>query len=151
MQMHFYNRHLKNRIKEIVSRCDVCQCLKLVGQGHGEVSPREAALLPWQEVAVDLIGPWTLQVGNQKHTFSALTIIDMVTNLVKVVRIDNKTSAHVAPHFESTWLSCYPRPIHLIYDQGGEFVGYSIQHMLDRLHIHCHPISGKNPHCKQMH
>jgi hypothetical protein len=113
MQMHFYNRHLKNRIEDIVSRCDACQRLKLVGRGHGEVAPREAALLPWREVAVDLIGPWTLQVGDQKHTFSALTMIDMVTNLVEVVRIDNKTSAHIALHFENTWLSLYPRPIHI--------------------------------------
>jgi transposase InsO family protein len=82
-------------------------------------------------------------------------MIDMVTNLVEVVRIDNKTSAHVALHFENTWLSRYPRPIHLIYDQGGEFTGYYFQHMLDRLNIHCHPISAKNPQansiCERMH
>jgi hypothetical protein len=80
MQRHFSNQHLKNRIKEIVSPCDTCQRLKLVGQGHGEVAPQEAALLPWQEVAVDLIGPWTLQVGDQKHMFSTSTMIDMVTH-----------------------------------------------------------------------
>jgi hypothetical protein len=83
--MHFYNQHLRKRIEDIVSQCDACQRLKLVGRGHGEVAPREAALLPWREVTVDLIGPWTLQVGDQKHTFSALTMIDMVTNLVEVV------------------------------------------------------------------
>ncbi len=88
-------------------------------------SSREAALLPWQEATVDLIGPWTLQVDHQKHTFSALTIIDMVTNLVEVIQIDNKTAAHTALYFENTWLSHYPRPIHLIYDRGGEFTGYS--------------------------
>ena len=82
---------------------------------------------------MDLIGPWTLEINNQKHTFSALTIIDMVTNLVEVVRIDNKSAAHVALHFENTWLSRYPRPLHLIYDQGGEFTGYAFQNMLNRL------------------
>jgi hypothetical protein len=79
MTMHFCNRHLRNRIEDIVSRCDTCQRLKLVGRGHGEVAPREAALLPWREVAVDLVGPWTLQIGDQKNTFIALTMIDMVT------------------------------------------------------------------------
>jgi hypothetical protein len=83
MLMHVYNRHLQNKIENIVSRCDTCQRFKLVGRGHGEVASREAALLPWQKVAVDLIGPWTIQVGDQKHTFIALTMIDMVTNLVK--------------------------------------------------------------------
>jgi transposase InsO family protein len=155
MKMHFYNRHLKNRIEDIVSRCDTCQRLKLTGRGHGEVAAREAALLPWREIAVDLIGPWTLRIGGQENTFIALTMIDMVTNLVEVVRLDNKTSAHVALHFENTWLSRYPRPIHVIYDQGGEFTGYPFQNLLQRHHIHRHPISSKNPQansvCERMH
>jgi transposase InsO family protein len=82
-------------------------------------------------------------------------MIDMVTNLVEVVRIDNKTAAHVALHFENTWLSRYPRPMHLIYDQGGEFTGYAFQSMLSRLHIHRHPVSAKHPQansvCERMH
>jgi hypothetical protein len=41
--------------------------------------------MPWQQIAVDLVGPWTLSVGQQEITFTALTIIDMVTNLVEVV------------------------------------------------------------------
>jgi hypothetical protein len=109
MKMHFCNQHLKNRIEDIVSRCDTCQRLKLVGRGHGEVAAREAALLPWQEITFNCIGPWTLHIGDQEHTFIALTMIDMVSNLVEVVQLDNKTSAHVALHFENTWLSQYPR------------------------------------------
>ena len=153
--MHFYNRKLRNKIEDIVSRCDTCQRQKLVGRGHGEVAPREAALLPWREVAVDLIGPWTLEVAEQRLPFIALTMIDMVTNLVEVVRLNNKTAAHVALHFENAWLARYPRPIHLIYDQGGEFTGYQFQRMLTRHHIHRHPITAKNPQansvCERMH
>jgi hypothetical protein len=153
--MHFCNRHLRNRIEDIVSRCNTCQRLKLVGRGHGKVALREAASLPWREVAVDLVGPWTSQVGDQKNTFVALTMIDMVANLVEVVRIDNKTAAHVAHHFENTWLSRFPRPTHLIYDQGGEFTGHAFQNMLNRLHVHRHPVSAKNPQansvCERMH
>ena len=111
--------------------------------------------MPWREVAVDLVGPWTLRIGAQEHIFSALTMIDMVTNLVEVVRIDNITSAHVALHFENTWLSRYPRPIHVIYDQGGELTGYPFQQLLQRHHIHRHPISSKNPQansvCERIH
>jgi hypothetical protein len=36
-------------------------------------------------------------------------MIDMVTNLVKVVRIDNKIATHIALHSENTWSSRYPR------------------------------------------
>jgi hypothetical protein len=50
-------------------------------------------VLPWQDVAVDLIGPWTISVGGQKQWCHALTIIDKVTNLVEVVRVNNTTTA----------------------------------------------------------
>ncbi|KAG7343122.1 hypothetical protein IV203_021067 [Nitzschia inconspicua] len=46
----------------------------------------------------------------------------MVTNLVEVVRIDSKSSSHVAMHFENSWLAKYPRPLNVIHDQGGEFI-----------------------------
>jgi hypothetical protein len=130
---------------------------KLVGRGHGEVATQEAALLPWREVPVDLIGPWTLHIDHRDHTFMALTMIDMVTSLVEVIRLNNNTSAHVSLHFENTWLSQYPTPIHVIYDQGGECTGYQFQHLLQQLHIHRHPTStSKNPQqansvCLRMH
>jgi hypothetical protein len=67
-------------------------------------------LLPWQDVALDLIGPWTLSIGDEKLKFSAPTVIDMVTNLVEVevFSISNKTAAHATIQFENTWLSRYP-------------------------------------------
>jgi hypothetical protein len=43
----------------------------------------------------------------------------------------------------------------MAYNQGGEFVGFQFQQMLDRHHIHKHPITAKNPQanavCKRMH
>jgi hypothetical protein len=73
-----------------------------VGRPYGELAAREAALVPWSEIAVDTIGPWTLQVGNQQVEFKALTIIDHVSNLVELVRVDNGTVAHVGLQFEIT-------------------------------------------------
>jgi hypothetical protein len=58
--------------------------------------------MPWRDVAVNLIGPWLVPVHDRVYKFRALTIIDMVTNLVEVVRIGNKSSATVAFHFENT-------------------------------------------------
>ena len=66
-----------------------------------------------------------------------------------------KTAAHVALQFENTWLSRYPRPINITYDQGGEFIGYHFRQMLQRHDITPHPISSKNPQansvCERMH
>ena len=153
--MHFYNAKLKNRIEDIISRCDTCQRNKLIGRGHGETAPREAALLPWRDVAVDLIGPWTIEVAGQEIVYNALTVIDLVTNLVEVIRIQNKTAAHIGLLFENHWLSRYPLPSSVIYDQGGEFIGYHFQRVLDRHHIHGRPTTAKNPQansvCERMH
>ena len=60
----------------------------------------------------------------------ALTIIDTVTNYPEIIRIHNKTAAHVALQFGNAWLSCYPHPIRCIFDQGPEFIGSAFQNML---------------------
>jgi hypothetical protein len=60
---------------------------------------------------VDMIGPWTLEVGDRNVKFIALTIIDLVTNLVEIVCVNNKMSSAVTAHFVNVWLACYPKPI----------------------------------------
>ena len=91
----------------------------------------------------------------KKKFFLALTIIDTVTNLVEIVLLDKKSAANVALQFQNTWLARYPRPIHLIYDQGSEFTGAAFQQMLYRTHINGRPITVKNPQansiCERMH
>ncbi len=44
---------------------------------------------------MDLIGPWTVQVHGNPYKFEALSVIDTVTNLVKLIRIDDKRSKTV--------------------------------------------------------
>ncbi len=69
--------------------------------------------------------------------------------------VNNKTAAHVARQFENTWLARYPRPLHVIHDQGGEFIGWHFQQMLQNNGIHSHPTSSKNPQantiCEHIH
>ena len=73
-------------------------------------------MAPWREVAVDLIGPWKVKLGNVPNEdrqesyieFNAFTCIDPVTNLVELIRINNKTAAHIGAKFEQGWLSRFP-------------------------------------------
>jgi hypothetical protein len=62
---------------------------------------------------MDMIGPWTIEVGDRKEKFSALMIIDFVTNLVEIVCVTNKTSAAVTAHFVNAWLAYYPTQCHV--------------------------------------
>jgi hypothetical protein len=41
--------------------------------------PREANLVPWDEVHVNLIGSWSMTVNDQELSFYALTCIDPVS------------------------------------------------------------------------
>jgi len=70
---HFYHPHLKRSIEEFVQHCNVCHRYKLNNVQYGELPPHEAEVAPWQEVAVDLIGPWKVQCTGQQLTFNALT------------------------------------------------------------------------------
>ncbi len=61
--------------------------------------------MPFEECAVDLIGPWTIQVRDKPYEFNALTMIDTVSNLVELVQIDDKTLAHIAKKYAQVWLT----------------------------------------------
>lgn len=138
-------------------KCRVCQRRKLQGSGYGELPPREAIMMPWQEVHVDLIRPWIVKVDNVDHEikFQALTCVDPVTNIVEMVRIDNKTAEHIAQQFQNLWLCRYPRPLWCIHDNGGEFIGWEFQRLLYKAKIEDAPITSKNPQgnatCERMH
>ncbi len=69
-----------------------CQRNKLSGTGYGLLPERELRSVPFEECVVDLIGPWIIQVCNKPYEFNALTVIDTVSNLVELVRIDEKMS-----------------------------------------------------------
>jgi hypothetical protein len=132
-----YNPQLHKLVEAVITPCTHCQHYKNVQYGHGASAPRKADLLPWNNVAVDTIGPWVLSVQNRQEKFYTLTIIDMVTNLTETVQLNNCTSAHAATVSINTWLARYPKPTFCIYDQDSEFIGWSFQHMLDQYDMIC--------------
>lgn len=145
LSTHFYNPSLRRMIDDFVAKCSSCQQFKNNTRRYGHLAPREARLQPWDTVAVDLIGPWTIPIPNQLLTFNALTCIDTTTNYVELIPIANKTSMHIAFLFETEWLARYPRPLTCIHDQGPEFTALAFQNMLHRNQITSAPISVKNP------
>jgi hypothetical protein len=72
---------------------------------------------------MDLIGPWTIQVHGNPYEFEALSVIDTVTNLVKIIRINDKKSQTVARKLAQCWLTHYPWPQRCVHDPGTEFTG----------------------------
>lgn len=126
------------------------------GKGYGLLPDRDVVSQPWDKIAVDLIRPWEIKIRNRSVTFSALTIIDTTTNLVEMVRIENKTRAYITNKFRQCWLSRYPRPQRTVHDGGGEFTGHKFKTMCTNFGELKDPQStAKNPQsnaiCERMH
>ena len=71
----------------------------LVCKGYGLLPENEIKEQRFKEAAVDLIGPWEVKVHNKNLKFLPLTIIDPVTNLTELVRVNNKTANIVLRKF----------------------------------------------------
>ncbi len=54
-----------------------CHKYKLAGCGYGLLPKREVQIAPWEEYAINVIGPWKVKVNGQQVEFDALTCIDM--------------------------------------------------------------------------
>ena len=79
------NRFVSPRISVLCKEytCPVnCHQWTQQGQGYGRLRPRIAQVIPWDDVAVDLVGPWKINANNREYIFNALTCIYPVTNLV---------------------------------------------------------------------
>jgi hypothetical protein len=142
---HFTHPQLRQTVENIVQHCHACQLNKLTGPGYGQLPPREATALSFQEVAIDLIGPWKVTVQNETFEFYALTCIDLATNFPEAIRIRTIHASHVGMYFENIWLARYRRLIKCIHDQGTEFIGADFQAVLRRAGIQDVLTSVRNP------
>ena len=57
-------------------------------------------------------------------------MIDPATGWFEIAEYDNKQSATIADIVEQVWLSRYPRPSIVTYDQGNEFIGHAFKNNL---------------------
>jgi hypothetical protein len=80
LNQHYYHPELHYHIDKL--KCKDCQRHKLVGHGYGLLPKQDVRIAPWEEAAVDLIGPWKVKVNGQQIEFNALTCIDTASNLV---------------------------------------------------------------------
>jgi hypothetical protein len=153
LRQRYHNPALHRHIEQL--KCSDCQKYKISGRGYGLLPEREVRIAPWEEVAIDLIGPWEVKVNGRQVEFNGLTCIDTASNLVKLIRIDNKTAMHILDKFMQCWLCRYPRPIHCVRDKGGEFIGSSFQLLLELFNIKDVCSTSKNPQsnaiCERMH
>ena len=121
IKRHYYHRDIDKAVKQHIDKCDTCTRNKRGGRIYGETGPRDASVLPWQQVHCDSIGPWKIDLRARTLTFHAMTMIDACTNLLEIKYTLTTTSAEGAAAVENTWLARYPKPLKIVTDQGPEF------------------------------
>jgi hypothetical protein len=150
----FYWSGIDATVESLVGTCDTYQKCKITAmKKYGKIPlPVSATISPWEEVHVDLIGPWDVHYNSSSipgkgtiQKIQALTIIDKTTGWPEFIATQNKTSYHIAILFDSKWLCCYPRPARVVFNNGTEFVGQEFQELLDSYGIKPVPATVKNP------
>jgi ribosomal protein L21E len=151
---NFYWPDLDAAVDKLVCTCTVCQTCKITAlKRYGKIPlPTHHKFHPWEEVYVDLIGPWDARFNSTnipgKSTIEhihALTIIDKASGWPEFVAINNETSLNIALLFDSEWLCRYPRPARVVYDNGAEFTGHEFQELLESYGIKPVSTTVRNP------
>jgi hypothetical protein len=85
-----------------------------------------------------MIGPWQVEftsttVAGRSTTekIQVLTVIDKATGWPEFLATRDKSSHHISLLFDSGWLCRYPRPNHVVFDNGTEFMGAEFQELLN--------------------
>ena len=128
IKQHFHWKDLRKHVHEICSKCHVCQVTKKRHMKYGQLPPKEAEIIPWDVLCVDLIGPYKITrkhmpKNQQELILHCLTMIDPATGWFEIVPIRNKTAIEIANKAEMTWMTRYPWPSQIIFDRGTEFMG----------------------------
>ena len=92
---------------------------------YGLLPEKEAETIPWEELFVDLIGPYKItntNNNNQELYLWFITMIEPATGWHEIKEIKNKEAINIANLVEQTWLTRYPWPMELTYDRGTEFM-----------------------------
>ena len=115
--------------------------------------PKEAEAVPWQQLCVDLVGPYKMPMNSTTKTWKkkkfdqlwCITMIDPATSWFEMVEIHNKTPMEMANIVEMTWLNRYPRPSIVTFDGGPEFKADFKKVMDKEFNLEVKPTTVRNP------
>ena len=107
-------------------RCPTCESLKPGGISSGQAATH-AQFGPWEAVGLD-VSEWTIPGKTTKLKF--LLMIDMATRIravqplleaYDITTIKHENAEKIIQAFSAGWLGAYPKPHHIIADNGKSF------------------------------
>jgi len=146
----FYWKGMRETIKQVCSKCAVCQLAKPRKSKLGHLPEKQAETVPWNTVCIDLIGPYQVGKGTNQTTLHAMTMIDPATGWFEIAEIPKQDSFETASLLEATWLNRYPWPQQVVLDHGKEFMGEIKRMLKEDYGIKRKPITTRNPQANAM-
>ena len=128
---------MRDEITNYVKSCPTCQKNKRKVKKYGHLPPKEAEVIPWDKMCIDLIGPYKIRRKGQPDLIcKCVTMIDPATGWFEIHQIDDKQAITVANVAEQEWFSRHPWPTQVTCDHDSEFIAKEFQQMiLSLIHI----------------
>ena len=143
---HFTWEGLRQTVHKVCSVCDRCQRTKKSSVKYGKLQEKEAEIVPWETLCVDMIGPYQIKrKGKTTLELWAVTMIDPATSWFEIAAVKTKRADVVSNVIEQTWLSRYPWPQKVITDRGTEFMAEFLTMMQEDYGVKKKPITARNP------
>ena len=117
---------MKKDIEHHIKHCHICQMSKRTNKKkYGLLPEKLAETTKWRRVNVDLWGPKTIKnVNGYDYQVHVMTMVDPVTGWPEFAQLYGKPTAYRCQEIlDNVWLSRYPRPEEIGFDNGGEFQG----------------------------
>ena len=106
IKQHFYWPHLQTDVRKFVGTCDICQKSKKQRLKYGHLPAKEAEVVPWERLCVNLIGPYTIERKDQEDlNLQAVTMIDPATGWLEIAQYEDKRAISVANIVKQEWLT----------------------------------------------
>jgi hypothetical protein len=146
IRQHFWWKELRQHVTKICEACDVCQRTKRTHTKYGHLPEKEAEAIPWDKLCVDMIGPYNIKLKRKPPlTLWCVTMIDPATSWFEMAEVKDKEAITVASIVEQTWLTRYPWPSTITFDQGKEFMGAFAEMVSQDYGIKRQGITVRNP------
>ena len=111
ISQHLWWPKLREHVREHVKTCATCQKNKRKRANYGHLPPKEAEIIPWDRMCIDLIGPYKIRRKRKPEIVGiAMTMIDPETGWFELHQITDKRSDTCANVAEQEWFSRYPWP-----------------------------------------
>ena len=125
---YFYWPNMTRDCLQHVRACDTCQRTDKTTPQRNCMQEREIATIPFESVAIDLVGPFPTAVGGFRFL---LTCVDNATRWPEAIPIRKITARTIIAQLTSMFTKC-GFPSRLTSDNGTQFTGKTFQDWLRR-------------------